>query len=161
LAVTQAATVPLVDRVVVVATSHQALRRADQEHLDKDLPEEAEIPRLHMVLAVAVALPLLAKLLQARANLVREAMASLPLSRVQPPTMAGAAVEASLRALVLVVLAALAVAALVARLVLRELLELPILVVVGGRLGRPALLVVLADLEWLLFPFHPAITLGQ
>jgi hypothetical protein len=150
-----------VDLVVVVVINHQALQQVAQEHLDKDLPEEAEIPRRHMVLAVAVALPLLVKLLQAQANLAREVMAFLPLSPVLPPTMAAVVVEASLRALALVVLAALAVAEMGVLLVLRELLEQPTLAVVAGRLDRLALWVVLAGLEWLLFPFHPAITLGQ
>jgi hypothetical protein len=75
--------------------------------------------------------------------------------------MAAAVAAASLRVLVLVVLAALAVAEMGVLLVLRELLEQPTLAVVAGRLDRLALWVVLAGLEWLLFPFHPAITLGQ
>ena len=74
--------------------------------------------------------------------------------------MVAVVAAASLLAVASPALVVLAVVVLAALLVLQELLEQPILAVVAGRLDRLALWVVLADLEWLLFPFHPAITLG-
>ena len=75
--------------------------------------------------------------------------------------MVAVVAAASLLAVASPALVGLAVVVLAVLLVLPELLELPILVVAAVRLDRLALWVVLAGLGWLLFPFHPAITLGQ